>query len=136
MPLLTSADYNRIRRALSVSLNAVTLPDEVIEDPSFLPAALKWIEAEAPGSANDHAKSAAVFYTAALLAPSMTGMISAAEAAVAGGAGRIVDPAKLRAELLARSDTELRLIESEGDVNESAVQRPTMFSRAKGRRGY
>src|SRR4051812_20355112 len=105
---ISPSDYDRIRRALSVSLDAGTLPDLVIEDESFLPSGIAWVVAQTTDE-GAHAKNAAIFYTAALLAPSMAGQISAAEAIVVGN-GRPIDVRVLAGELRARAQTELFLV--------------------------
>jgi hypothetical protein len=133
--LLTSDDYPTVRRVLEASLDDTTLPDDVIRDPIYLDVALEYI-ASRTGDTGDHAKRAAIYYLASLLAPAMQGRIMAAYSIVTGGSAAKPDIKMMVAELRSRAETELDIIEKAGDTGQIAVaQRPAMFTLASGRRG-
>lgn len=109
MNLLEEADFPSIRRALSGSLDSDTLPDELIQDDLYLKTALEWV-ASKTGDTGEHAKRAAIYYTAHLLAPAAHGQIVAAYAIKTGGQAPPVSWRILADEMLNRAERELSLI--------------------------
>jgi hypothetical protein len=119
MPLITSADYDFIRKRIEVSLNEQSLPPSVIE--SYLSEAEVWVAArvtdlddlEGSEVAADiarlaHAKRAALYYCASLIAASWSPISSES----IGGAGsswskKVIDPLANAARLLAMAEGEL-----------------------------
>ena len=77
MGLLTANEYDAIRAAIDVSLDADTLPDRVIELPVYGPAADLWVQTRDPlwasrtGAAHLTLVNALIFYCASLLVPAI-----------------------------------------------------------------
>jgi hypothetical protein len=73
--ILSVADYPSIRSVLDFSIDDAVLPDSVIAQPMFAPAADLAIQSRvtgaltATGAAAAHVKNAAIYWAAALLCP-------------------------------------------------------------------
>jgi hypothetical protein len=110
MPLtLDETDYPSIREAISASLDGDTLPDAVIGSDLYLKTAVEWVQA-ATSDIGEHAKRAAIFYTAHLLVPACVGQIMAAHAIKSGTPSGAINWRALSDFLLARAEKELLLV--------------------------
>lgn len=124
MPLVTSDDYDFIRRRIDTALNASSLPDPLIA--SYVEEAEEWVAARVTDleDLNEtderyaHAKRAALYYLASLIAASWTPVVSESIA----GAGsswskKVTDPLANAARLLARAEGELDAATAEVEVS-------------------
>jgi len=136
-PLLSSDDWPAVRAALDVTLNDNALPDATIELDIYSGRAVREVEARVSDATtltgDDELKvtAAAVFLTAALLAPAMPAL-TRGKAQYLEWQREGMDWNKRARELRALAEEEL------SDLLEPAAEisfRPTMFARAKGRRG-
>lgn len=137
MSLLSTSDFPAIRAALDVSLKTTGLPDAVIALPIYQGAAEAEVLAQDPvaesrtGAALQHVVNAAIFLTAAHLAPALPAIT--AETIGKVSYQRDVDWAARAGELRSRADAELAAV-----LAPSTAHRPTppsMFAVASGRRG-
>lgn len=137
MALLTTADYPAIRAALDVSLTARDLPDSVIGLAIYVGAAEAEVLVRDPlaasrtGAEQQHLVNAAVFLTAALLAPALPDLTS--EHFAEYSYNRNVDWLARAADLRRRFEAELAAVLAPDDA--ATYNRPTMFTAASGTRG-
>ena len=137
MSLLDAADFPAIRAALDVSLKAQTLPDATIALPIYQGAAEAEVLARDPlaesraGAALQRVVNAAIFLTAAYLAPAMPALT--AETIGKYSYERKTDWAARAADLRQRADVELAAVLTP-DVARSP-RPPSLFAVARGRRG-
>lgn len=136
-PLLSSQDWPAVRAALDVTLDANALPDATIELDIYSGRAMREVSARVDGAAaltgSDELKvvAAAVFLTAANLAPALPAL-TRGKAQYLEWQRKEMDWHKRAADLRAMAESEI------SDLLEPATAvsfRPTMFARAKGRRG-
>ena len=140
MAILSSADYPAIRAALDVSLTAQQLPDATIAQDIFEGAAeadvIKRVPTAESLTGNDLArvKRAAVWLTAAYLAPSVVRLTSlSVQTRDLSYSRQTFDPDEKAAELRARAEREFGMLLAPAAVTPS---RPTMFTTVGGRRGW
>lgn len=134
MSLLSPELYDSIRAVLDASLDSTALPDSMIASAPFAPRAERWIITSVPTA--DDAEGAdlasltlaAIYYCAALLAPSLPSL-TAQRAGDLSISRQGVDWNARAAELLAKASDELLLVAT----SESAVV--THFTVAHGYRG-
>ncbi len=137
MSLLSTSDFPAIRAALDVSLKTTTLSDAVIALPIYQGAAEAEVLARDPlaasrtGAALQHVVNAAIFLTAAYLAPALPALT--AETIGKYSYQRDVDWTARAAELRARADAELAALLTPATAQKGSP--PTMFGVASGRRG-
>jgi len=136
-PLLDSSDWPAIRAALDVTLDAAQLPDATIALDIYSGRAMREIQARITGATaltgDDELKvtAAAVFLTAANIAPAMPAIMRA-ESQHLAVQRKEVDWNKRAADLRQAAEEEIAgLLEPDT----AGPYRPTMFARAKGRRG-
>lgn len=139
--LLTSADYPAIRAAIALSLSSSVLPDSAIALPIFLDAADLDLKARDPlwasrtGDSLVQLTNAAIYLTAARIAPAMPRLIS--EKISTGGDDfarqwQAIDWEARAAALLHLAEEALDTIL---DPMDQISTRPTRFVTATGRRG-
>lgn len=135
--LIDSTHHPAIRAALDVSLDTKTLPDATIALQIYLDAAEAEVIARDPlaasrtGDAETHIENAAIFLTAARLAPAIPQLVRVNRGSV-GYQRMNVDWTQRAAELRQLADAEIAAVLT---PTETAPGRPTMFSRASGTRG-
>ena len=137
--IVQSTDYPSVRAALDTSLDSTTLPDATIAFPIFLDAADLEIKRRDPlwasrsGDAATHLKNAAIYLTAALIAPAVRQVI---EETLSANDYRYrlqpIDWAARAAELRALVEQELNAYL---ETSTTTPDRPTMFTVAHGTRG-
>jgi hypothetical protein len=137
-PLLASSDWPAVRAALDITLDSVQLPDATIALDIYSGRAMREIEARVTGATaltgDDELKvtAAAVFLTAANLAPAMPAIMRA-ESQHLAVQRKEMDWNKRAADLRQMAEDEIAgLLEPDT----TGPYRPTMFARAKGRRGF
>lgn len=139
--LIAIGDYAAVRAALDVSLTATELPDDVIEQPVFVDAAIAEIvdryedaESEIDEDKLARLRRAAIYLTAARLAPAVVRITSInMQLGDMSYTRQTFDPEKRAAELRGLAEIELvEVIEPEADD----YARPTMFVRAPGGRAW
>jgi hypothetical protein len=135
-PLLTSSDWPAVRAALDITLDSAQLPDATIALDIYSGRAMREIEARVTGATaltgDDELKvtAAAVFLTAANIAPALPAIMSARSQHLQVQR-KEVDWNRRAADLRQMAEEELAdLLEAS-----TGAYRPTMFARAKGRRG-
>lgn len=136
-PLLTSADYPAIRAALDISLDATDLPDSLIDLDQFVGKGVREVlqrdslAESRSGTELLRARNAAIFFTAALLAPSVPAITSESE-----GTYRVNreawDGQRRQRELRALADDELNAYLTPGARSPARV---TLLRAAPGGRG-
>lgn len=138
MPILTSAEYPAIRAAIDTSLDSALLSDAVIGLSIYLGAADLEVKQRDPswatrtGDELTHLTNAAIYLTAARLVPVIPNII--AETFTDHDYRREkLDVAALVADLRAKAAEELAAIT---EPNDTTPSRPTMFTLARGRRGW
>lgn len=137
MALLTASEYSGIRAALDVSLDADMVPDSIIEEPIFGPAAELWVMEQDPlwstrtGTAQRHLLNALTYYAASLIAPSMPAILSESQGPYAYSRAS-VDWMKRAAELAGRAEEEIAAVLA---PSQSVTRYPTFMTRAPGQRG-
>lgn len=137
MALLTTADYPAIRAALDVSLTARDLPDSVIGLAIYVGAAEAEVLVRDPvaasriGAEKQHLVNAAVFLTAAYLAPALPALTK--ERFAEYSYEQEVDWLARAADLRRRFEAELAAVLAPNDA--ATYSRPTMFTTAAGTRG-
>lgn len=136
-PLLASSDWPAVRAALDVTLNSVQLPDATIALDIYSGRAMREVEARVIGATaltgDDELKvtAAAVFLTAAHLAPAMPAIMRA-ESQHLAVQRKEMDWNRRAADLRQMAEEEIAgLLEPDT----AGPYRPTLFGRARGRRG-
>jgi hypothetical protein len=135
--LLTSAAYPSVRAAIDITLGASDLPDSVIALPINLNAADLELKARDPnwasrtGDALISLTNAAIYLTAARLAPAMPQLLSETFGDYRYQL-QAVDWAARAAALRALAEAALDMVLDPGDATSD---RPTRFAVASGRRG-
>ncbi len=136
-PLLASSDWPAVRAALDITLDSVQLPDATIALDIYSGRAMREVEARVTGATaltgDDELKvtAAAVFLTAANLAPAMPAIMRA-ESQHLAVQRKEMDWNRRAADLRQMAEDEIAgLLEP----NTAGPYRPVMFARAKGRRG-
>lgn len=136
-PILSTSSWPAVRAALDVSLNDRQLPDATIGLDIYSGRAVREITARVENATtltgSDELKviAAAVFLTAANIAPAMPSIMRA-ESQHLAVQRKEVDWSKRAAELRQAAEEELAdLLEPDTAV----AYRPTMMARARGRRG-
>lgn len=138
MALLSAANYAEIRAALDVSLNDLQLPDAIIAYDMYAGRGQRQVLAAIPTAeslAGDdllRARNAAMFYTAAFIAPAIPNIVSKSM----GGERAIqfdIDWEARADGLRAAAAEELAAIQA---PEEDAPNAPTLITRVSGRRGY
>lgn len=117
MAILTTADYDEVRAALSLDIDANDLPDSVIGRDVYQGAAEREVLVLAPNAMNyapgspewDHVRVAAIFFTAARLALRLT-RVSSERIASWSASYLTMDPEQLAASLRAQAMAELGAI--------------------------
>lgn len=134
--LLTAAEYPSIRAVLDVSLDAIALPDSVIELPIYGGSAELEIMRRDPladtrtGVDKRRVMNAIIYLTAAYLAPAIPQIASESLGDYSYSRSN-VDWMKLAAELRSRAESELSAVISSTDTTPI----PSFFGVAQGRRG-
>lgn len=124
MALLYSEDFPSIRRVISRSFDEDTLPDQDIQDPLVLPVAEEWVSKRTEaltleGDNVRHARMAAIYYAAYLLAPSLQSQLAAAHSIHAGGvSGGVPNAKQIADECLRRAEREIDWITGSPEVPE------------------
>lgn len=137
MPLLTAADYPAIRAMIEIGLDATTLPDAIIALDAYIGAGMRDVLAIDPTAETQpepnlqHAKTAAILFTAARLVGALVQVIKETRADHSYERNR-VDASARAAELRAQAGAELDAYLDPGDT---ASDRPTFFTVAHGYRG-
>lgn len=139
MPILTIADYDAIRKAISLDLDGAMLPDLTIGLPIYAGRAETWVVRRDPlaltRTAPDQVrivKNAAIFYAAALIAPSMSSVTTMSDG---GTSVTWKTDWKARAnELLAMADNEIDALVATGEVD--LEDRPAAFTVASSGRSW
>lgn len=135
--LLSEADYPVIRAALDTELDEADLPDSIIDQIIYAPAAVRDVidrystaESET-GEDFYRCKRAAIYFCAARLAPVVVRLTSqTVQARDLSYSKPTFDPEQRAAELRQMAEAELALI-----VSEDVPTKPTMFTVARGYRG-
>lgn len=139
MTLITSADYDSIRKAIDLDLTATDLPNEVIGLDVFHGAAEREVIARHPTAADEtgddlkRVQAAVIYLVAARLAPTVVRKTSiSVQTRDASYSRPAFDGQKRAAELRGLAEVELQEV-----IQPSAVapSRPTMFALASGTRG-
>jgi len=141
MPILTTADYPAVRAALDSQLTATDLPNSMIAEPIFAPAAEAELLARVPTAASMTGENAArvkralIRLTAALLAPSVVRVTSMSiQTRDLSYSRQTFDPVKKAADLRAAAETEL------GPLLVISAAEPVgpfpAFTLARGNRGH
>ena len=139
--LLDFASYDAIRAAIDISLNRDSLPDDVIALPIYLSAADLEVKRRDPlwasrtGDSLISLTNAAIYLTAARIAPAMPRLLS--QKIAAGGDDftlqfQAIDWAARAQALRQQGEDALDSLIDPGDVIST---RPTRFTVASGRRG-
>jgi hypothetical protein len=131
MPLLSSGDYPAVRAAIDVSLDELSLPDSIVGLDIYAGTAERYIASRTTGTA-EAAKAAAIYYLAALLAPSIPNITSERDEMGLRYERKPVDWAERSSQLQARAEEQIDLA---NEVTTLSGDRPTMFAVARGRRG-
>ena len=137
MGLLTADEYDAIRGALDVTLDADAIPDSVIEQLPFGPAAELWVLTQDPqaagrtGTDRTHVLTALICYAAALIAPAVPNILSETQGSYAYSRAA-VDWQERARELKGRASAAIAAVLTPG---QTAARYPTMFTRAPGGRG-
>lgn len=111
MPLITSSDYDWIRKRIDASLNVSSLPPEVIA--TYLDEAEGWVTkrvtvADLTADQLAHAERAARYYCASLIAPTVNIPTSDAVSGIGASYTRkVMDPKENAARLKALAEAEL-----------------------------
>lgn len=138
MSLITASDYDAVRKALDVELDADTLSDDVIGLDIYAGAAERDVLARDPlaavrsGVDAQRVRTAVILYTAAYLAPVLP-RLTGEHHADYSYTRQAIDPDELAGTLRARANQELAII-LEPNVPVTA-SRPPMFMAIAGRRG-
>lgn len=141
MPILTTVDYPAIRAALDSNLATTDLPNSMIAEPIFAPAAEAELLGRVPTAASmtgedaARVKRALIYLTAARLAPSVVRVTSlSVQTRDLSYSRQTFDPAKKAAELRAAAEAELGALLV---VAATEIGGPfTAFTLARGNRGY
>lgn len=137
MALLTSDDYEAIRKAIDITLDSTTLPDATIGLDLYVGAGQRDVLAIDPiaetrtGDELQHAKTAAILFTAARLVGALPQITSEGRPDHSYNRAK-VDPQARAAELRANASLELDAYLDPGDATSD---RPTMFKAGRGYRG-
>lgn len=136
-PLLSPADWPSVRAALDVTLDSTSLPDATIEEDIFSGRAMREVAARVTDATtltgNDEltVTNAAVYLCASFIAPSLPSLTSG-RAQFLQWQRKGVDWEQRARDLREQAE---ELIADLLEPAEAAPYRPTMFARAKGRRG-
>lgn len=140
MSLLTFADYPAVRAALDTELDETSLADKTIALDIYQGAADREVKGRDPAWATRTGESllrlraAAVYLTAARLAPAVVRVISMnVQSRDLSYSRPVFDPAEKAAELRALAEQELSAVLT---PEEDTSGKPIMFSLASARRGY
>jgi hypothetical protein len=134
---LTAADWPEVREALDVSLDEAALPADTIARPIFAGRAESWINARLPAydglSAADkaHARTAAVLYLAAILAPRIPDLTGETLAGTGSYSREKMDWSARSTELAGEAERELALVA----ILAGTALPVSTFRRAPGGRG-
>ncbi|MFZ1401124.1 MAG: hypothetical protein WAS33_29735 [Candidatus Promineifilaceae bacterium] len=136
-PILSTTNWPAVRAALDVSLNDKQLPDSIIGLDIYSGRAVREITSRVAdattltGDSERRVIAAAVFLTAANIAPALPSIMRA-ESQHLSVQRKEVDWSKRAAELRQMAEEEIaELLEPDT----TGAYRPTLFARAKGRRG-
>lgn len=139
MTILTALDYPQIRAVLDVSLTSTQLPDDTIGMDIFVGRAEADVLALDPdaetrtGADLQHIKNAAIYFTAALLCPTVVRITSmTAQTRDLAYTRQAFDPEERAAELRALAVAEVTAVLTPDDTTPN---RPTVFARATANRG-
>ena len=143
MAILSSAHYDQIRAALDLSLDEMSLPDDVIGQDIYLGRAetdvtTVFADAETFSGANKlRVQRAVILFTAAYLAPAVVAITSRSVTAHDSNfARRPFDPEKRAVELKSQGQAELGAVEDQ-DADASVVIEPhSIVAVVPGRRGW
>lgn len=136
-PLLTSADYPAIRAMIDISLDSTTLPDAIIALDAYIGAGMRDVLLLDPlaesrtGTELQHARTAAIQFTAARIAPAIPRL----QGETFGDYRYQLQPVDWEARasaLRAAAGAELDAYLDTGDLTSDM---PTMFGVAHGSRG-
>jgi hypothetical protein len=136
-PLLTSADYPAIRAMIEIGLDATTLPDTIIALDAYIGAGMRDVLAidafaeTREGTDLLHATTAAILFTAARLIGALPQIVKETFPDHSYERNR-VDASARAAELRGQASAELDAYLDPGDT---ASDRPTFFTVARGYRG-
>lgn len=140
MPILTSDDYGAIRAAIDTSLDATVLPNSIIGLSIYVGAAELEVvardsqAASRTGDAATHIKNAAIYLTAARLAPAVPQISGETTVGRHTYTRKFQDVDEQIANLRAMAESELAAA-SDSTVSPATPQVPTFFGRACGGRG-
>jgi hypothetical protein len=138
VPLLSSSDYAAIRAMIDITLDSTTLPDAIIALDAYIGAGMRDVLAIDPdaetrtGDELQHAKTAAILFTAARLIGAIPQMLREKELEYEYQRAT-VNAADRAAELRALASAEL---DAYLDVGDATSDKPTFFTVATGRRGH
>lgn len=139
--LITAADYDTIRKVIDTTINDKMLPGDVIGLSIYEAAAIQDVLQRDPDAATrtdealNRVRRAAVYFCAARLAPSLTGIMLSSLSVQARDLSYSRPPfdgRKRALELLALAEAEIAEVLT---PDEAAPARPTMFTVASGTRG-
>jgi hypothetical protein len=135
--LLSSSDYGAIRAAIDIALDSTTLPDAIIALDLYVGAGQRDVLSLDPlaesrsGTDVQHAKTAAILFTAARIVGALPQIVREKELEYEYQRAA-VDAIKRAAELRALAEAE---IDAYLDPSQADTGRPTVFAVASGRRG-
>lgn len=135
--LLTPTEYPSIRAALDLSLDSESLPDRVIELPIYLAAADLEVKTRDPdwatrtGDALIHLTNAAIYLTAARIAPAVPRL----QGETFGDYRYQLQSVDWEARAAALDSMADAALDTILDVGDMVSDRPTRFALARGRRG-
>lgn len=137
--LLTTDDFEQVRKSLDVDLTVTSLPDSIISMSIYQAAAIAdvlaiYSSAESETGADfQRCKRAAIYFCAARLAPAVVRLTSiTTQARDLNISKPAFDPETRAAELRAMAQSELSEVVT---PDQQAATRPTMFALATGTRG-
>lgn len=139
MALLTSANWPEVRAALDVSLTARQLPDEMIGYDLYSGRAMRRVLEQVPmaesqtGDALKRCKNAAIFYTAAYLAPAIPNITRKSIGSGDTEVAYDIDWEARATILLAAAAAELAAVLT---PSEATPAMPRVFAVASGTRGW
>lgn len=134
MPLLTSNDYPAIRKAIDTGLTDAGLPKDVIEQDIYLQASEDWVKRGADielatgedfedvldADALTHARRAAIYYCASLLAPVVNIPTSDANGGLSSYTRKVMEPAANARRLQGLAEGELAYLVNEEETEVAA----------------
>lgn len=127
MALLDSSDYVSVRAALDTSLGKGELPDDMIALDLYAGEAQRWVASQITVTGSEatgpRAKLAAVYMTAALLAPAVSQIISQRDASGESVTLKPFDPVAKEMQLRTRAASMIELVN--GGETADLARRPT-----------